>query len=75
MIEIFTMDTCPYCRRVIEFLNNRGIDFLQRDINIPENAQMLMRFGGKAQVPFLLDKDKRISMYESDKIIEYLQKM
>lgn len=75
MLEIFTMDTCPYCGKVIDFLKNKGIDFLQRDVNIPENAQMLMKFGGKAQVPFLLDKDKKVSMYESDRIIEYLQKM
>lgn len=75
MLEIFTMDTCPYCRKVVDFMKNKGIDFLQRDVNIAENAQMLMKFGGKAQVPFLLDKDKKVSMYESDKIIEYLQKM
>lgn len=75
MIEIFTMDTCPYCRKVIDFIKSKGIDFLQRDVNIAENAQLLMKFGGKAQVPFLLDKEKKISMYESDKIIEYLQKM
>lgn len=75
MLEIFTMDTCPYCRKVVEFMKDRGIDFLQRDVNIAENAQMLMKLGGKAQVPFLLDKDKKISMYESDKIIEYLKKL
>ena len=75
MLEIFTMDTCPYCRKVVEFLNSHGIDFLQRDVNVPENAQMLMKLGGKAQVPFLLDKDKRITMYESDKIIEYIKKL
>ena len=75
MLELFTMDTCPYCRKVIEFLNSKGINFLQRDVNLPENAQMLMKLGGKSQVPFLYDKEKKIAMYESDKIIDFLKNM
>ena len=75
MLEIFTMDTCPYCHKVVDFLKSKGIEFIQRDVNLPENAQMLMHFGGKAQVPFLMDKDSKITMYESDKIIEYVQNL
>ena len=75
MLEIFTMDTCPYCHKVLDFLKSKSIDFIQRDVNLPENAQMLMKFGGKGQVPFLMDKDKKVTMYESDKIIEYIKNM
>ena len=33
---------------------------------------MLLKLGGKAQVPFLDDFENNISMYESDDIIEYV---
>lgn len=34
---------------------------------------MLLKLGGKAQVPFLDDIENGTSMYESDDIIEYVK--
>jgi len=36
--------------------------------------QELLKIGGKWQMPFLLDESANVSMYESDKIIEYLRR-
>lgn len=37
-------------------------------------AEEVERLGGKLQVPFLVDTEAGISMYESDDIINYVQK-
>jgi glutaredoxin 2 len=34
----------------------------------------MMKLGGKAQVPFLVDQSKGVMMYESGDIVEYLEK-
>ena len=52
------------------FKNYNEIDLSQE----PEKVKKLIEIGGKSQVPFLVDTDKNIKMYESDAIIEYIQK-
>lgn len=35
--------------------------------------EALIKIGGKRQVPFLVDKDRNVQMYESSDIIEYVK--
>ncbi len=71
MIDLYIMENCPYCRKVMDFLDENHIDFNKNDISYPENHQRLLKLGGIDQVPFMVDGD--IMMYESADIIEYLQ--
>ncbi len=73
MIELYISETCPYCRKVIDFLEHCNLDFEKKDIALNGNLDKLISLGGFAQVPFLYDKDKNIKMYESDDIIDYLK--
>ena len=43
------------------------------DISNKESEETLIRMGGKRQVPFIVDNERNIQMYESDDIIEYLK--
>ena len=43
------------------------------DINNKASEDSLIQLGGKRQVPFLVDNDRNIQMYESADIIEYLK--
>jgi glutaredoxin 2 len=38
------------------------------------SRKVLLKLGGKEQVPFMVDTDKGVMMYESEDIIEYLKK-
>ncbi len=73
MLELFSMDSCPYCRKVKEFFKTHNIQYTERDVTNPEYAAELMKLGGKAQVPFLAVKDKNVFIYNSDDIIKYVQ--
>lgn len=73
MIRLFMLDTCGYCRRVIEYLDENNIPYEKIDISEKENEEALVRIGGKRQVPFIIDTDKNIEMYESNNILEYLK--
>lgn len=73
MIRLFMLNTCVYCRRVIEYLDENNIPYEKIDISEKENEEALVRIGGKRQVPFIIDTDKNIEMYESNDILEYLK--
>ena len=73
MIRLFMLDTCRYCRRVVEYLDENNIPYEKIDISEKENEEALVRIGGKRQVPFIIDTDKNIERYESNDILEYLK--
>ncbi len=66
--------TCPFCQRTLQMAENLKVELDQRDIDDSEEALAeLMEKGGKRQVPFLVDTEKNISMYETEDIIEYMR--
>ncbi len=73
MLELYSMDSCPYCLKVKEFFKKHNIQYVERDVNNPEYAMELMKLGGKGQVPFLANKEKNVYIYNSDDIIKYVQ--
>jgi len=72
-LELYKMDSCPYCRRVMRYIEAEGrTDITYRDITLSEDAeQTLIRVGGKRQVPCLFIDGK--PMYESLDIIDWLK--
>lgn len=73
MFILYALPTCPYCQKVRDFLNEQSIPFQELDITEEEHEKALVEKGGKRQVPFLVDEDADVSLYESDAIIEYLR--
>lgn len=73
MLELFVLETCPYCLKVMDYMDKNGIEYRKIDISNEESMNSLIQIGGKRQVPFLIDKDRNIQMYESNDIIEYLK--
>ena len=73
MIELFMLEQCGYCKKVMAFLDEHNIPYKTIDIAVKENEEELIKIGGKRQVPFIIDRDNKVEMYESDEIIEYLK--
>ncbi|MGI6230263.1 MAG: glutaredoxin family protein [Tractidigestivibacter sp.] len=72
-LELYVMTGCPYCRKVQNFMDERGISVPIH--NITESAEdndYLIENGGKRQVPCLFIDGK--ALYESDDIIAYLDR-
>ena len=72
MIIIYKMEGCPYCKKVINYLKTTNLESRLFDISEKSRLQELLSYGGKEQVPFMIDTDNDKKMYESDDIIEYL---
>lgn len=73
MIDLFIMETCPYCQKVMKYMDENGMKYNKIDIANKASEESLIQIGGKRQVPFMVDKDRNIQMYESSDIIEYVK--
>lgn len=72
-LELFYQKNCPFCQKVLSFLEENGIgDIELKEIDDdPSARQRLEDVGGKLQVPCLfIDGDP---LYESDDIIDWLK--
>lgn len=72
-LTLYHFESCPYCRRVRDFLSAQNISISMKDTMLdPANRQELIKIGGKSQVPCLIIDGK--ALYESIDIIEWLRK-
>lgn len=71
-LELFKKETCPYCRKVMNYIAESGrTDIIYRDIVESEEAEnTLVSVTGKHQVPCLFIDGK--PMFESQDIIDWL---
>lgn len=85
-IEIYTLPTCPFCKKAKEKLNDNYLDYFEYDISHDEEhlrEELAKRFkiaGGKATVPQIVINCKHIGGYselkeliDSGKLNQYLK--
>ena len=74
MLTLYFKPNCPFCRRVVAVIERLELDVEMKDIVADESfAAGLEEKGGKRQVPYLVDTDKNVAMFESDDIVKHLQ--
>lgn len=67
-VELYTVDYCPYCRKALQFLNDKKIEYTNHDITANED-EMRAKLGikydiqGDVTVPQIIINDKRIGGY------------
>lgn len=73
-LELFYKDSCPYCQKVIRFIDKHELKDKIEFLDIVKDADAKKRLvdeGGMNQVPCLFVDGK--PMYESSDIIEFLK--
>ena len=70
-LTLYYLPTCPYCIKVLRFLDANGIVIDLKSTTEPENQTRLLEVGKINQVPCLFIDGK--PLYESDDIIVYLK--
>ncbi|XP_057999626.1 uncharacterized protein LOC110645979 isoform X2 [Hevea brasiliensis] len=73
-IEIYDLESCPFCRKVREIVAVLDIDvlFYPCPKNGPTFRPKVVQMGGKQQFRYMVDPNTGTAMYESDDIIKYL---
>lgn len=80
MLELYQAEGCGYSQTVRETLTELGVSYV---IHNPRSAagetrnarthDELRTVGGQDQIPFLIDLQRGVTMYESDDIGDYLE--
>ena len=71
-LELYYFEGCPFCRKVINFIEAQNIQMTYKNIHEEGAARdELMKIGGKSQVPCMFVDGK--PLYESNDIIEWLK--
>ncbi len=73
MFDLYVLETCPYCRKVMDFLEKNNIQYNKKNISDKDNRELMIKLGGYEQVPYLYDNERNTGMYESDDIIKYIE--
>jgi glutaredoxin len=74
ILQLYDIENCPYCRLAREALTELDLD--AEIYPCPKSGDRyrpeVMRRGGKAQFPYLVDPNTGTALYESLDIVEYL---
>lgn len=74
MLELYQFESCPFCAKVRGVMSELQLDYICRNVlKGTEKRSIVQHLGGQDMVPFLVDLDKGLKMYESDDIITYLR--
>lgn len=72
-VKVYSTPTCPWCKRVKEFLKKNNVIF--EEINVAENreaAQAMIKASGQMGVPVIIAEDKVIVGFDEKAIIDGL---
>ncbi len=71
---LYWRPTCPFCVRVVNYLDEHGIECDMRNVlEDPTAYDDLVAIGGKRQIPCLVIEGR--ALYESSDIIEYCARL
>lgn len=73
MLTLYVKTGCPYCLKVLDTVEELGLEIEEKNVANDAVAAELIERGGKRQVPYLVDSDRDVEMYESVDIDAYLR--
>lgn len=73
-MTLYYKPTCPFCRRVLAVIDRLELEVELKDVSADESLkEELQTQGGKLQVPYFVDTEHNVAVYESDDIVAHLQ--
>ena len=74
-LTLYQLDGCPYCEKVADRLDEMGLAYESVWVEaLHSKRNEVKRVSGQRGVPVLVDDDRGVTMAESDRILEYLER-
>ena len=74
-ITLYQLDGCPYCEKVADRLDEVGVDYDTEWVEAMHSERNeVKRVSGQRGVPVIVDDETGVTMAESDRIIEYVDR-
>ena len=73
-ITLYRLQACPFCERVVETLDEIGLDYTSRFVEpLHSRRDAVARLTNKRTVPAIVDRATGVTMSESANIVDYLE--
>lgn len=73
-VVVYSSNTCPYCTLAINYLEERGIEYTEKNVQEDKEARKELMDMGHMGVPVVVIGDEEIVGFDKDKIDELLFK-
>lgn len=73
-VTVYTSSTCPYCTLAKEYLDEKGIDYIEKNVQKDEEARKELMGMGHMGVPVVIIADEEIVGFDKDKMDRALDK-
>jgi len=74
-LRLYRLEGCPFCEYVVDALDELDIAYESVWVEgMHSKRNEVKRVSGQRQVPVLVDDERGLTMAESERIIEYLEK-
>lgn len=75
MRTLYQLDGCPYCEKVADALDEHDIDYETEWVEpMHSDRNEVRRVSGQRGVPVLVDEDHGVTMAESERILEFIER-
>jgi len=72
---LYRLDGCPYCEKVADRLDELGVDYDGVWVGaLHSERDEVKRVSGQRAVPVLVDENRGVTMAESDRILEFIER-
>ncbi|MBR2282899.1 MAG: glutaredoxin family protein [Ruminococcus sp.] len=75
MIELYSADSCIWCRRTRAYLDSKGVDYTCRNAAEPENAERIFSMTGQRGFPVTVIGSAAVVGYDTEAIDKALGDM
>ena len=74
-ITLYQLDGCPYCEKVADRLDELDVDYDSVWVDaMHSDRNEVKRVSGQRGVPVIVDDDRGVTMAESEKILEFVER-
>ncbi len=74
-LALYRLEGCPYCELVVDRLEELDIDYESIWVEgLHSQRDEVRRVSGQRAVPVIVDEDRGVTMAESERILEYLDR-
>jgi len=74
-LTLYRLEGCPYCELVVDRLEELDVDYESIWVEgLHSKRNEVAKVSGQRQVPVVVDDDRGVTMAESEKILDYLDR-
>jgi len=71
-VVIYTSATCGYCHMAMDYFNEKGIEFVEKNVSTDANARKELMSQGFMGVPVIFVGDEIVQGFDKNKLEELL---